>query len=253
MHRETDKQRERPTHTNSRRHRTPPDGCGKVGLKTSTPRRRAPRKCRCRGVCAVRGVGPLLRPELCGVGTRGRRGRSRRRAERSRLAGHGHVRAPDSPLDLRIVQKEPYENWPHSPMRTLPRAPNRCIWIFRAYNRGCVNKAALARMLGALGRVGEPSLSTKLVQPPPPGFKSAARGRVGGGAGVRVCGTAPSVGVEQRRARLGRKVASSRGTRASFFHVAPLPAGRGSKRVMGRSCSGGAADPGIENEARTGS
>ena len=138
-----------------------------MGLKTSTPRRRAPRKCRCRGVCAVRGVGPLLRPELCGVGTRGRRGRSRRRAERSRLAGHGHVRAPDSPLDLRIVQKEPYENWPHSPMRTLPRAPNRCIWIFRAYNRGCVNKAALARMLGALGRVGEPSLSTNLVHPPP--------------------------------------------------------------------------------------
>ena len=88
--------------------------------------------------------------------------------------------------------------------------------------------------------------------PPAPSFKSAARGRVGGGAGVRVCGTAPSVGVEQRRARLGRKVASSRGTRASFFHVAPLPAGRGSKRVMGRSCSGGAADPGIENEARTG-
>ena len=199
-------------------------------------------------------LGPL-RPELCGVGSRGRRpfatkGRTEppRGARACACAGLASRSANRSTYYVTKITVRKLAALTHA-----HPAPNRCIWIFGAYNRGCVNKAALARMLGALGRVGEPSLSTNLVHPPPaPGFKSAARGRVGGGAGVRVCGTAPSVGVEQRRARLGRKVASSRGTRASFFHVAPLPAGRGSKRVMGRSCSGGAADPGIENEARTG-
>ena len=185
MHRETDKQRERPTHTNSRRHRTPPDGCGKVGLKTSTPRRRAPRKCRCRGVCAVRGVGPLLRPELCGVGTRGRRGRSRRRAERSRLAGHGHVRAPDSPLDLRIVQKEPYENWPHSPMRTLPQCPQQ-VHLDLSCIQPRLCEQSCARTHAGRSRTSRRALPEHEACAPPPPAPASNQRPVAGSAAVPV-------------------------------------------------------------------
>jgi hypothetical protein len=100
----------------------------------------------------------------------------------------------------------------------------------------------------------EPYLSSQHEAGAPPGFESVGGRGIGLGAGVRVVDTAPSVGVEQLRARFGVKVASSRGTRAVLGDVAPLPAGPGSKRVMSRSCSGGASHPlRLEIEARTGS
>ena len=100
----------------------------------------------------------------------------------------------------------------------------------------------------------EPYLSSQHEARAPPGFESVGGRGIGLGAGVRVVDTAPSVGVEQLRARFGVKVASSRGTRAVLGDVAPLPAGPGSKRVMSRSCSGGASHPlRLEIEARTGS